>query len=234
MMETKAEEPEHDFLLEERVTSLLLFTTWSVRNFKLKGRSLYYDEEGHLHHILSTIDSVSNKLLPSEADGKEFPFQITCKDGSTYSFNAISEEIREKAITLMNFSSRTAKWFYPYEELVYKDHATLEVVGLPNQKPIYIPPKTTNNITEATPQEQTRINLKQKLGDRSGSPLRANDNNTAKRTASPLRADRAISPVHRAPTMDSPVVKPNEVHIKNAPIEPVVTKEVTRSSIVEI
>ncbi len=170
-METKAEEPEHDFLLEERVTSLLLFHTWSVRNFKLKGRTLFYDEDGVLHRILSTIDSVSNKV---EHEGKEFPFEIVCKDGNVYTFNAISEEIREKCITIFNFSSRTEKWFYPFEELHYKDHATLEVVGLPNKKPIYVPSKVTPSAVEVRNSEK-RMLLKQKIdkanNSRSNSPL---------------------------------------------------------------
>ncbi len=128
-METKPDEPEHEFLLEEKVTSLLMFTSWTVRNLKLKGRTLYNEEDGGdtLHAITSLADSVSNKIPPLE--GKEFPFTTHCHEGTVYTFNAISEDAREKAITIFNFASKSAKWFYPFEELHYKDHATMEVIG---------------------------------------------------------------------------------------------------------
>lgn len=128
-METKADEPEHEFLLEEKVVSLLLFTSWTVRNLKLKGQTLYnVEDDGEtLHTIASLADSISKKIPPLE--GKEFPFTTHCHEGTVYTFNAISEDAREKAIAIFNFASRSAKWFYPFEELHYKDHATLEVIG---------------------------------------------------------------------------------------------------------
>ncbi len=213
-METKPEEPEHDFLLEERVTSLLLFHTWTVKNFKLKGRVLNYDEDGVLHPVLNTAESVSAKVPADQVDGKEFAIELKCSNGTTHYFNAISEDVREKCIAIFNFSSRTEKWFYPFEETIYKDHATMEVIGIPIKKPIFVPTKMTNNIVEVRNDEK-RILLKQKIdsasknNSRSNSPVNNRSNSPLNRSSpsvvsnSPMPVSRSKSPMKIQTSADS-------------------------------
>eukprot|EP01038_Epipyxis_sp_PR26KG_P010040 gene10040-13498_t len=80
---------------------------WVVRTFKLNGQVFDYYEGERLKGSINTANSKSTKIEP--IDGKLFPFQLeTMRE--TILLNATSEEIREKCIEILNYSSKSAIW----------------------------------------------------------------------------------------------------------------------------
>lgn len=137
-MSTLPDEPECTFLLEEK-SGFLAFSAWTVRNLTVKGQLLCYNNDGILSTLVDLSGSNTIKLPASSEKARQFRFQLTSQKGSRHIFNAAHEEAREKCIIVFNFASKTAKWFYPFDELSYIDHPTMEIFGLPIKKPIYVP-----------------------------------------------------------------------------------------------
>ncbi len=111
------DESEFEVELEVKCNkSMFVGPRWSKRTLKLIGTTLYFNVKACLEPYLFTKGSTTTKLKPEYACNRKFAFQLASKDGAVYAFNANSEVLREKCITIFNFSSRSHKWFYPFLE----------------------------------------------------------------------------------------------------------------------
>jgi hypothetical protein len=98
---------------------------WAVRTFKLTEQNFEYYDGAKLKGVINTKGSKAFPLNPSDADGKEFPFQLNTTDGEQVILNGSSWAIRDKCIAVLNRSSVNPKWDNAEDNEKYKLEARL-------------------------------------------------------------------------------------------------------------
>jgi hypothetical protein len=98
---------------------------WAVRTFKLTEQNFEYYDGAKLKGVINTKGSKAFPLNPSDADGKEFPFQLNTTDGEQVILNGSSWAIRDKCIAVLNRSSVNPRWDNAEDNEKYKLEARL-------------------------------------------------------------------------------------------------------------
>lgn len=98
---------------------------WAVRTFKLVQQNFEYYDGTKLKGVISTKGAKAFPLKPSDADGKEFPFELDTTDGEKVLLNGSSWAIRDKCIEVLNRSSVNPGWDNAAENEKYRLEARL-------------------------------------------------------------------------------------------------------------
>ena len=98
---------------------------WAVRTFKLIEQNFEYYDGSKLKGVINTKNSKTVPVTPTEADGKEFPFELQSADGEKVLLNGSSWAIRDKCIEVLNRSSKNPKWDNAEDNEKYRLEARL-------------------------------------------------------------------------------------------------------------
>ena len=98
---------------------------WAVRTFKLVEQGFEYYDGAKLKGTIDTKGSRTIPVASTDADGKEFPFQLESTDGEKVLLNGSSWAIRDKCIEVLNRSSKNPKWDNKEENEKYRLEARL-------------------------------------------------------------------------------------------------------------